>query len=123
MKNERSSDLNALVIKLISDSSGFIAMSSGEFEAKNVVGVEYTNIVDGIYVPTENATYFLSRLAEITEKSIQTDLLLNTKKAIIHRELKNNNCYNTGNIESCIDVLMRYGISREEIIEEFMKQK
>jgi hypothetical protein len=80
MKNEKKSNyIDALVVKLISDNSGFIAMSSGEFEANNVDGVEYTNVVDGVYIPSKNAKYFLIRLAEITVESIRADLLLSTK--------------------------------------------
>lgn len=102
------------------DSLGaFFAFSNGQFNEKQVDGVDYVSLGAGMICPRENTKLLVDGLEDIHKKGIEFDLRDNGRKKIIERELSNHECFYTGDIEDCVDTLKDYGITEQEISRVF----
>ena len=104
----------------------FIAFSDYQFEREAEKGVDYVLIpeVSGMFCPKESVSDFLDELNDIYEKGIEKDVEINGMENIIIYQLKNYECYYTGNIEDAVDCLVgSYPTTREEIEEVYKKTR
>lgn len=102
------------------DSMGaFFAFSDSQFDEAKVEGVKYVSLFAGMICPKENARELIDRLETIHKDGIAEDLAENGVQGVIHRELGNHEAQITGDIDSTVDALEGYGISRLQIQNEY----
>ena len=101
--------------ELFRSTGAFFAFSNEQLAEKKKDNVIYVSLGSGLIVPKENAKTLVEGLENISAEGIKQDLAENGKDAIIRRELFNYECFYTGDVSDCVDVLAGYGITRQEI--------
>ena len=94
----------------------FFAFSNAQFEEKKVDGITYTQNSSGMIAPKENFKTLVQEIDKIYEDGIKQDIEENGIKSIIKRELRNYECYYTGEIDNAVDALEDYGITYEQVL-------
>jgi len=87
----------------------FYAFNTKQFKASAVKGEKYMTLGMGAIVPQRNAAALVDGVAEIIAKGIEADKADHTPEQIILRELRNHECFYTGNPEDAADKLKAYG--------------
>ena len=105
--------------KILNTYGAFFAFSNKQFEESKKEGVVYARLYGGLIAPSKNVKKIMSELKKVTEEGIKQDIKENGIKKIIHRELANFECQINGDITNAVDVLIDYGISKEEIKKEY----
>ncbi len=94
----------------------FFAFSEDQLKANTVKGVEYCNMGGGMIAPTANAQAVAKGLSKIHTQGREQDLAHNGKDGIIRRELFNFETFYTGDITDCVESVIAYGITRDEVL-------
>lgn len=113
---------DAAVSKALDEFGGFFAFSKAQFDEKKKEGVQYVSLFAGLIAPKENAKKLLDAIDKIYEDGMKQDLDENGKVGIIKRELANHEAYYTHDIDSTVDALEGYGITRDEVNKVFKNQ-
>ena len=103
--------------QLFTETGAFFAFHQSQFEDQKVEGTTYCSLGHGMIVPKQNASKLVEALEVIHQEGIKKDLSENGRNTIIRRELFNHECFYTGSIESCVDALEDYPITKQEIIQ------
>lgn len=111
------------ITKVMDQHGAFFAFSNQQFDEKKKDGVKYISCGAGLICPKENAVQLLKDINDVGEKGIQQDVGENGREAIIKRELANHEAYYTGDVDSTVDALEGYGITREEIVTVYRKER
>ena len=90
-------------------------------EKHNLKGVKLINLGQGMFCPKINAKSVLTALDGIYRLAIEQDLKENGKEKVILRELRNHECFYTGDITDCVEKLSDYPINKEEIKNVYFK--
>jgi hypothetical protein len=101
--------------KAMEQFGAFFAFTNAQLEEKRVAGVEYCAMGGGLIAPVGNADALYQELNRVIAKGREIDMEENGRRKIIERELMNHECYYTGDLHPCIDSLVPYGITEEEI--------
>ena len=117
--NYLSDYTSAKQTQLWNDNGAFFAFGQQQLDEKKQEGVVYVSMGSGLIVPKENASKILKGLESINTEGIKQDITENGIKAIIHRELANYEAQITGSISDTVDALEDYGITREQVREEY----
>lgn len=107
------------ITQLLNSTGSFFAFSGLQLEEKKKEGVDYCSLGGGLVVPVANAQLVVDGLEEATKKGIQDDIAENGIEAIIRREIFNHECFFTGDIAECCDALKVYGVSRQDIRDQY----
>jgi len=99
----------------------FFAFSNEQLKEKCQDGVEYCNLGGGMIAPVDNAKELVEGITRITKEGVAKDLAANGKEAIIRRELFNYECFYINSYQECIEPLVRYGITEDEIRQAYNK--
>jgi len=97
----------------------FFAFSNSQLNEKKVDGITYVNIGAGLICPKDNADNLVEELTEAHDLGIKADLAENSVRDIIWRELANYETHISGDFSDAVDSLKDYGISEEQIAQEF----
>ena len=104
--------------KLFASSGAFFAFSSEQWEKANDSNLNYKSLGGGLYCPEQNADKLTQQLKDLQASKIKWELDNNTLKDIIWYELANHETQITGDITDAYEVLIQYGISKEDVIKE-----
>ena len=105
--------------KLLNKFGAFFCFSEKQFKENKKDGVIYSRLYGGLVAPKENVKSIMNGISKITSDGIKQDIKENGIKKIIHRELAKFECQFNGDITNAVDVLIDYGISKEEIKKEY----
>jgi len=97
------------ISRLLEKLGAFFAFSQKQFDESAVKGEKYTSLRMGAIVPTRNAAALVDGLGEIVDKGIEADKADHTPEQIILRELRNHECFYTGDDAPAVEQLARYG--------------
>lgn len=117
--NYLSDYTNDAQTELFNKVGAFFAFSNDQFDKAKKAGVQYVTLGAGMICPEKNTKELIDGLKTINDKGIEKDIADNGIKAIIHRELGNYECQITMSYDEVIDVLEPYGISEQQIAEEW----
>lgn len=104
---------------LFKETGAFFAFSDKQFAEQRVKDVKYNNMGAGMICPADSAKRLLEGLNRIHINAIAEDIADNGVKAIIHRELGNHECAYLGSYDEVVKVLEPYGITVEQIADEW----
>lgn len=111
---------------VFNETGAFFAFSDKQFLENKKDGIKYVHMGGGLICPEEKAGELVTGLDNVYKAGIKQDLEENGRGGVIKRELANHEAYYTGDIDSTVEVLTPYGITREEIQaiykEEFKNQ-
>ena len=111
---------------IFNETGAFFAFYDKQFLEGKKEGIKYVHLGGGLLCPEEKAEELVTGLDNIYKAGIKQDLEENGREGVIKRELSNHEAYYTGDIDSTVEVLTPYGITREEIQaiykEEFKNQ-
>jgi len=107
----------------LNKAGAFFAFSEKQYNEQRVDGVVYNSLPGGLLCPEGKAKELLASLDTIYHEAIKQDIAENGIDAIIKRELANHECYYTGDIDDCIDKLVNYPVTAEQILEVFLSEK
>ena len=110
---------NVKQTKLWNDNGAFFAFGDKQLDEQKQEGVSYVSLGMGLIAPKENASKIIEGLESIHMEGIQQDISDNGIKAIIHRELANHEAQITNDISDTVEALEFYGITREQVSEEY----
>ena len=113
---------NEAQTKAFNEAGAFFAFSNEQFARQKKDGINYVSMYAGLICPKENVKKLNEDLEAIHTKGIEMDLADNGKDAIILRELKNYECFYTGDIDDCVIELEDYKISVKEIKAVFKRE-
>jgi len=110
--------------ELMDKCGAFFAFNREQFEEGCLkVGANKNNKIasldNGFYVLSKNVDELIDGLNKINENAIKQDILENGIVNIIHRELANHEAQISNSIESTVDALEDYGISKQQISDEY----
>lgn len=114
--NTKSEDALSAIFK---QHGAFFAFSSKQFDEAKVEGVKYISLGAGLISPKENAIQLEKDIIANGDKRVKDDLANNSRKDIIWRELANHEAQITHDTDSTFDALEGYGITRQEIDDQF----
>ena len=97
----------------------FFAFSNQQLDEQKQPGIAYVSIGAGLIAPKDNANQLIADLDSIHLSAVAQDLAENGVKGIIHRELANHECQITGDYDIVISILADYGITAEQIKNEW----
>ena len=97
----------------------FFAFSDAQFKEQREEGVEYVSLGSGMITPKATAGEMLKDMDKAIDNAIAKDKELNSKEAIILRELLNYECFYTGSPRDAIEALKDYDYTKEEVLEVF----
>jgi hypothetical protein len=97
----------------------FFAFSTKQFEEQKKKGVTYVNGPAGMICPKNTIESLMQDLKNIYKDGIQQDIKENGLEAIIKRELNNHEAYYTRDIETTVEALSEYPVTRDEILAVF----
>lgn len=103
----------------------FFAFSDKQFAEQRVEGVKYTFLDGGIIVPVSAVKELIADINKATIQTVLDDKQTSTNKEIIWRELANHEAQYSGCIDSTVDALQGYEITREDVqaeMAEYMKE-
>ena len=103
----------------------FFAFSNEQFkkgllEHKIAKDIKMASMGAGMYCPKSNAKDVAESLHTIYKESIIEDMKQGEEKVIL-RELRNHECFYTGDITDCVEKLSDYPINKEEIKNVYFK--
>lgn len=99
--------------------NAFFAFSDKQFNESKKTGFKYTFMGSGMFVPAYDADNLYHALNATYKNAIQQDIKENGVKKIIHRELANHECQLACNYDCVVDILDDYGITSEQIENEW----
>ena len=117
--NYLSDYTSAKQTQLWNDNGAFFAFSKKQLDEEKQEGVVYVSLGMGLIAPKENASKVIEGLESINTEGIKQDITENGIKAIIHRELANYEAQITCSISDTVEALEDYGITREQVREEY----
>lgn len=117
--NDHKKYLDEAQSKLFDKYGVFFAFSNEQYEESAKPGVEYVTPGMGMICPKEHVKTVITELGEIHKKAREMDMQQNSRRDIIHRELANFECQISGDVDDAVDALENYGITREEVEEEY----
>lgn len=100
----------------------FFAFSGKQFEEQkdpDIPTSDYVHTGMGMYLPEKNAKKCLEKLSHIVMDGVKQDMKENGKENIIRRELYNHEAFYTGDIESTLEALELYPITKDEVRKVF----
>lgn len=104
----------------------FFAFSREQFDTgaaanqdKKPEGTRWCDMGIGMFMPSVNVEEFKRRHTQIVSNGIARDLKENGRHSVIVRELRNYECFYTGEIDDALGALKDYGISAEEVRKVF----
>ena len=117
--------MNDRQTKLFKNNQCFFAFSIKQmedslFETKQSKK-DIISLGSGMFCPRENSKFVIKQLDKIYKESIQQDLKENGKEKIIYRELSNHECWYVSDYTDCVDKLIDYPITPDEIREVYLK--
>lgn len=115
--------MNEKQSELFTQTGTFFAFSTAQFLNARTKGVKYVDLGVGMYCPKENAKTLLDGLDKIYKDSIKEDIEENGREKIIIRELYAHECFYTYDTERVVKELAAYGITEEEILKAFYKER
>jgi len=102
----------------------FYAFSSGRLKELSHEGFKYVHIKSGLCCPEDFVKDLLAEIETNFDKAVELDLKENGIANITERELRNHECYYTGDPTNAIDVLVGYpGITRDSVLAHFKGTK
>jgi hypothetical protein len=107
----------------LNKAGAFYAFSESQFNESKVDGVKYVNAGGGLVCPKDTIDQLLIDLKTAYKNGIGRDIEENGLTAIIDRELKNHECYYTGDIDDCVDALKSYPVTIDDILQVFNTAK
>jgi len=117
--NYLSDYTNDAQTELFNKVGAFFAFSTEQLNKARKEGVLYVNLGAGLICPKGNAKELVTGLTKIQDIGIEKDIADNGIKAIIHRELGNHECQITMDYSEVVDILEPYGVSEQQVIEEW----
>lgn len=97
----------------------FFAITQAQFDKQAKPGIEYTQLVAGLIVPSEHAETLAAKTQANIDEYHKGDLARNGKKNIIWRELANYECQINMSALDAIEALEAYGITEDEVYEQW----
>ena len=97
----------------------FFAFSKLQFNEGKKEGVKYINMGSGMLCPKPNVERLINELHSIYVEGAKRDIAKNGREGVIRYELNNHEALYTYDIDSTVDALEVYDISRSEIQEVF----
>tara|TARA_R110000765_G_scaffold423670_1_gene532905 strand:- start:164 stop:559 length:396 start_codon:yes stop_codon:yes gene_type:complete len=110
-----SSYTEARTTELLNSTGAFFAFSQKQFEEKQIDGVDYVSMGNGLIAPKNNTDKIVEGFNVISSESIAQDIAENGKPAIIRRELANHEAQITSDISDTVEALEGYGITEIEV--------
>jgi hypothetical protein len=101
---------------LFNEAGAFFAFGQKQFDEKVKPGVKYCDLGGNLICPVDKARGLVEGLNAAYKAGIEQDMVENSRKDIILRELANHECWYVGDISEAVDKLKDYGISRDEIL-------
>lgn len=102
--------------KLFEELGVFFAFSNKQFAEKKQNGVDYCTVLGaGDCVPKDKAPEFVRRLREIQEQGRKRLLEEKGIEQIIEYELANHESWYTGSIDSALEALEGFEVTREQV--------
>jgi hypothetical protein len=99
---------------------GFFAFSNDQFEKSHNPKIKkYISLGTGLYAPDMTHKKLVDDINNAWVDHVKRDLKNNTVKDIIWRELANYECQIIDDISDCVDALNFYGITKNQIINEY----
>lgn len=108
---------------LFDQTKSFFAFGNDQLNEKIEKKVTYVRLGGGLFTPKENVKTLVEGLAVILKNGIEKDVAENGIFNIIKRELNNYECFYTGEISDCVNALVEYPISKEQIFNVFCFNK
>ena len=105
----------AKTTSLLNSTGAFFAFSQKQFDEKQIEGVDYVLMGNGLIAPKDNTAEIVEGFKTISSEAIAQDIAENGKPAIIRRELANYECQITSDISDAVEVLKSYDITEEEV--------
>lgn len=109
--------------KILKKYNAFFAFSQEQFNKAKKEGLKYIARGAGLYHEAGKSKEFDKDWANVIAEGIKQDLKENGKEKIINRELENYECYYTGDVTEAVYYVSDYGITEQEVIEVYRKNK
>lgn len=109
--------------KILKKYNAFFAFSQEQFNKAKKEGLKYIARGAGLYHEAGKSKEFDKDWANVIAEGIKQDLKENGKEKIINRELGNYECYYTGDVTEAVYYVSDYGITEQEVIEVYRKNK
>lgn len=109
--------------ELLNRLGGFFAFSQSQLDEQKKEGVEYASASFGLIAPKDNMKELLEGLENIYKLGIEKDKAENGIENIIKRELSNHEAYYTMSINATFNAISDYGVTREQVLEIFNKER
>lgn len=109
--------------KIMEQYGAFFAFSNQQFDEKKKEGIKYVSCGAGLICPKDNAMQLMKDVIDVGQKGRKQDIQENGHEAIIKRELINHEAYYTGDVDSTVDALDGYNITREAIVAIYNKEQ
>lgn len=109
--------------QLFKTTGAFFAFSMDQFNEQKVENTKYVDLGTGMVVPKENVDLLIKGLEKVQAEAMAADLLENTREGVIVRELSNHECFYTGELDYCISQLEEYGITEDEVMRAYFKER
>lgn len=122
MKN-LSAYIDDKINNLFTKYNAFFAFSEEQFEKETKENIKYVSRGRGLYHEAGKSKEFDDDYKLVIKEAIEQDLKENGKEAIIERELINYECYYTNDIDEAVIKLNDYGITLNEVMAIFNKNK
>ena len=107
----------------LAKAGAFFAFGQKQFDEAKKEGVTYVNMHGGLICPKENVATLRKEMDENFKNAIAQDLAVNGKEGIILRELRNHECFYTGDIEDAVNYVAAYGFTEEEVRDVYLKNR
>jgi hypothetical protein len=104
-----------LTSQAIDKAGAFFAFNEDQFQEKRKVGVDYTNLGNGLICPQSSSSQLFEDLKVARQAVIDQDLKSLGVEGVVKRELHNHEAFYTGHIGDTVDALHGYGIDRATI--------
>ena len=98
---------------------GFFAFCNDTFKKELNPKLKYVSLGAGLYAPKKTYKKMLVDIDQASRRHVKRDLSINTIKDVIWRELANFECQINGDISACVDALKPYGITKDQIVNEY----
>ena len=105
--------------KILNDNGAFFAFTEQQFNDEALLGIEYKRLYAGMLCPSYNVKTVLDGFDSLSNKKTEWELANNSIKDIIWDSLANYECQITGDYSDAYDALKFYGITKDQIKEEW----
>lgn len=113
----------APMAELWAKNGAFWAFSNKQFDEQKKPGVKYVQLMNGLVCPDENALAVMQGMIEIGDQAVAQDIAENGIEGVIKRELANHEAYYTGSIDSTMDALEPYSVTRDQVKQIFKTER